>query len=415
MNLLLLNPPVHHYAGVHYRLNPALGLPTLAATLQQAGHAPQVWDLEAMHVTPGQLAALFEAQPGHWPDAIGLTYTAHSQRGARETVRALRRIGYDRYIAVGGPQATVDPQGPLSWGVNAVVTGEADGNVVDLFETQPTGIIAGQPLPIEQIPGPLWAVHKPAPTYYTGNPPHLDKPESIAMWSRGCPHNCTFCANPVYGQTKVRRRPVQAVYDDMAALKALGVKCVFVYDDELPGMPGGDEWLMDVCRAIQPLGMTWKCQGRCTTKLTRDVLQAMHDAGCRAVMWGVESFSESVLKAMRKGTNEADIWHTLRLAHECGIGNWLFLMVGNYGETPRDLAYTEQQLSKACAEGLVQWRQVTVTTPMPGTELYERAKAEGWLHESPEAGPQMHQVYQSTPWLKERDLRYWHARLEAVG
>lgn len=398
-------------------MNPALGLPILAAVLDRAGHQVTVNDLEALRISPEKLAALYK---GHaWPDAIGFTCTTHNARGMRESIAALRRAGYGGYIAVGGPHATLRCQASLdeaqAWGADAWVMGECEDNVARIFEERRCGIVIGEPAPIETIPGPLWTKHTPSPMRYGGNLPDVGKPEGIAMWSRGCPHRCTFCGNPVFGGQRVRRRPVAAVYEDMAALKALGARAVFVYDDELPGMPGGDDWLVACCEAIRPLGLTWKCQGRCTTRLTPDVLHAMAAAGCKAVMWGVESFSQSVLDAMKKDTTEEDIWHTLQAAKAAGIGNWLFLMVGNYRETPADLAYTERALERAAQEGLVQWRQVTVTTPVLGTPLYETAAAEGWLTSPPEVGPQMAQVYGHTPWLKERDVRYWKARLEEAG
>lgn len=415
MKIQLFNPPVHHYAGVWYRMNPGLGLPILAAALHEAGHQVQVYDLEALGVTPQQLAKQFDAQRKRWPDAIGFTETHHNRRGVRECITALRGIGYEGYVMVGGPEATLNPEEPLDWGADAVAVGETEGNVAELFEMQPAGIVAGRSADISAIPGPLWSVHHPAPTQYYGNLPDVGKPEGIAMWSRGCPHNCTFCGNPVYGHSRIRRRPATAICADMAALKELGCKAVFVYDDEIPGAVGGDDWLEEVCARIAPLGLTWKCQGRCTERLERETLQAMYDAGCRAVMWGVESFSDKVLEDMSKHTTSADIWHTLRLAHDVGIGNWLFLMVGNYRETMADLEHTEAELGKAVREGLVQWRQVTVTTPVPGTELYETAKAEGWLVEPPEVGPQMNQVYQRTPWLSEREITHWKARLETIA
>jgi radical SAM superfamily enzyme YgiQ (UPF0313 family) len=210
-------------------------------------------------------------------------------------------------------------------------------------------------------------------------------------------------------------RPAEHVYEELAKLKMMGCKSVFVYDDELVGASERQSgWLMGVCDQIGDLDLTWKCQGRVSSKLTLDVFESMYRAGCRAIMWGVESFRQPVLDAIRKGTTEDDIWHTLRLARKAGIGNWLFLMVGNYRETARDLAYTENRLGEAYQEGLVQWRQVTVCTPIPGTWYYAKGKEEGWLQEPPEGGMQMAQVYQSTPWLKARDIRYWKARLEGA-
>lgn len=416
MKISLFNAAVHHYAGVHYKMNPALGLPILASVLQSAGHEVSVWDLEALLVTPDKLAASFARQNGVWPDAIGFTCTTHSARGVRETIAALRGVGYDGYIVVGGPHVSVAGEEVLSWGADAAVKGEAEGNVAEVFEARLEGLLQGERMAIWDIPGPLWARHYPQPIEYQGNLPKIGYPEGIAMWSRGCPHNCIFCANPVFARQRIRYRPAEKIALDMAALKACGVESVFVYDDELVGHGGEqNEWLPRVCREIASLGLTWKCQGRCSEHaVTEDALQAMYDAGCRAIMWGVESFSNHVLRSIHKATTEDDIWHTLRLSHKVGIGNWLFLMVGNYQESSKDLAYTEKRLKQACEEGLVQWRQVTVCTPVKGTALYDLAQAEGWLVEQPETGPQMAQVYNATPWLSQREMRFWKARLEAA-
>ena len=232
MNVQFLNPPVHHYAGVQYRMNPALGMPILAAVLEREGHQAQVWDAEALGVTPQQIATAFGAQRGRWPDAVGLTVTTHNARGARETVAALRQAGFDRYIMLGGPHITMLAHGNLdtqsAWGADAWVIGECEGNIVEIVETQPVGLVQGQAAPIEDIPAPLWGKHMPAITAYGGNMPDVGRPESIAMWSRGCPGQCTFCGNPVFGRQAIRMRPPENVYEDMRQLKELGARAVFV-------------------------------------------------------------------------------------------------------------------------------------------------------------------------------------------
>lgn len=419
MNVQLYNPPVHHYAGVHYKMNPALGLPILAQVLRDAGHTATVVDLEARKASPEVLRRNYlKHGAADWPDAVGFTVTTHSARGAAESIAMLRQMNYSGHIVCGGPHIMAQPEAAeellLGAGADAVVLGEAEGNVVAIFEEQQTGVIQGEQVPIEDIPTPAWGYHFPRPKEYHGNLPKIGHPEGISMWSRGCPHQCIFCANPVYGQTPLRMRPVEAIEGEMAELsRDYGVRSVFVYDDELVGHGSRqNEWLLDASRAIQPLGLTWKCQGRCSRHVLPEVMEAMYAAGCRAIMWGVESFSNSVLEAIKKGTTETDIWHTLQTAHDAGIRNWLFLMVGNYREAPVDLAYTGQRLREAKGFGLVDFGQVTVCTPVPGTELYRLAEEEGWAVEPPEVGPQMAQVYHETPWLRKRELRLWRQRLQ---
>ena len=421
MRVQLFNPPIHHYTGLHYRMNPPLGLPIIAAVLEQAGHDAEVWDLEALGVSPDKLARAFGKQKAAWPDAVGFTVTCQNARGARESIAALRSVGYDRPILVGGPQITLDPHG---WDAIAIV-GECEGSIVadmqwavEAVKTEPrtTAILTGEPMDIDDIPPPLWSKHVPRPREYGGNAPILAKPEGITMWSRGCPHRCIFCSNPCFRRQRIRYRSPELIREEMQALVDMGIKAVFVYDDEaVQGHHAHQEWLIDVCEQIKPLGLLWKCQGRCSTKIERETLQAMYDAGCRGVMWGVESMSQKVLDAIRKDLTEEDIWHTLRLSHEVGINNWILLMVGNYQETPDDLAYTYRELSKAQSEGLIRWLNCTVCTPLPGTELYDWAKAEGWYVEPPEHGPPMGQAYAPTPWLSTWDLNYWRSRFLSLS
>lgn len=417
MKIQLFNPPVHHYSGVHYRMNPPLGLPILAAVLEQAGHSAEVWDLEALTVGPRKLAQAFGKQQAAWPDAVGFTVTNHNARGTRESIEALRGVGYDRPILVGGPQVMLEPDG---WDAIAVV-GECEGNIAAIMDDSVkrgvlSGYIAGEPMPIEDIPAPLWSKHLPKPREYDGNMPKVGHPESISMWSRGCPHRCLFCSNPLYKGQRIRYRSPESVRAELETLKRMGIRALFVYDDELvQGFGAHQRWLVGVCEAIRDLGLLWKCQGRCSTKIEPDTLKAMYDAGCRAIMWGVESFSDKILRAIKKDTTETDIWHTLETASAAGIGNWLFLMVGNYQETPQDLAYTASRLKQARDRGLVQWVQCTVCTPEPGTELYDLANAEGWYVEPPQSGPQMNQVYAPTPWLTEWDLRHWQSVMRRMG
>lgn len=414
MRIALYNPPVFHYTGIHYAINPPLGLPILGSVLHNAGHEVEIIDLEALMISPQRLGMQYAKQKERWPDVVGFTCLSQNVRGVADAITALRYAGFDRPIIVGGPHATLFPKEILDIGADIAVRGECEGNIVSIIESPKGSIIQGQRMPIEDIPAPLWEKHMPKPNQYSGNLPRIDFPEAITMWSRGCPHRCIFCANPVFRRQKIRRRPPENILEELQGLRRYNIRSLFVYDDELVG-GGGVNWLSQVCYAIAPLGYTWKCQGRCSKRfVTKDLLQQMHDAGCRAIMWGIESFHEDILHNIRKGTTEEDIWHTLRAAHEVGIGNWAFLMVGNYGETEKHLAYTERQLTKAVREDLIQWRQVTVCTPTPGSDLYTIAQQEGWYTKPPETGPQMAQVYSSTPWLTAKQIKKWKMRLEAA-
>lgn len=411
MKVQFFNPPCFYYAGIQYKMLPPIGLPTLVAWLNQRGHDAEAVDLEALGVSPAQFAERFAAQRDRWPDVVGVTGMTISKRGMREIMQAVRAAGFTGPMVAGGVYMTLHPQLGLDWGADLVVTGECEGNIIQLLESGARGIHAGEPAPIEDLPGPDWRRWAPLLTTYRSNIASLLLPNpGISMWTRGCPYRCIFCSNIIFGGRPTRYRPPQNVEADMLALRSLGVERVYVYDDELVGGPMPVGWLSDVADRVAPLNLWFITQGRCSQKhITPQLMADLKRAGCGYVFWGVESFSERVLKTMRKGIKQDDIWHTLRLAREAGINNALFTMIGNYGETEDDLAETERCLKRAYSEGLVQMRQTTICTPMEGTELGRRAQAEGWFTEAPDFGPQMLQ-HSPTPWLPADRMDYWMRR-----
>jgi radical SAM superfamily enzyme YgiQ (UPF0313 family) len=414
MKIQFLNPPVHHYAGVRYKMLPLLGLPTLAAWFNQRGHTAEVADLEALEVSPDKFLETFSAQKDRWPDVVGITGLTIGKRGMREITQAVKQSGFAGTLVLGGVYMTTKPQDGLDWGADLVVTGECEGNIIELLESGARGIHAGKAAPIEDIPAPDWQHFSPLLTTYEGNLKMLLPMPGISMWSRGCPWKCIFCSNIIYGGQLTRYRPPANVEADMAALKALHVRNVYVYDDELVGMPVPDGWMKDVADRVEPMGFKWVTQGRCSSRnITPELMADVKRAGCDTIFWGVESFSNRILKAVHKGITTADIWHTLRVSKEAGINNAVFTMIGNYQETDDDLAITAQALGAAYKEGLIQKRQTTVCTPMPGTRLAEYAKAEGWYTEAPDFGAQMLQAA-PTPWLPVERMMYWHERFHEV-
>lgn len=414
MNIQFFNPPVHHYGGIRYKMLPLIGLPTLAAWFNQRGHYAEVVDLEAMEINPDRFRFSFTAQRDRWPDVIGLTGLSIAKRGMREMLRTIRESGFTGLIVVGGVYATMTPSDPLEWGADLVITGECEGNVIQLIESGARGVHQGEAADIADIPAPDWDHFSPPIASYESNLRVLLPRPGISMWSRGCPWNCIFCGNVIMGGRPTRYRPPANVGADMAALKRHGVHNVFVYDDELVGMKLPDGWMREVADLVGPLRLNWLCQGRCSQKhITPELIADMRRAGCHTVFWGVESFSPKVLKAMKKGTSLDDIWHTLRVSRAGGMNNAVFTMLGNYQETDEDLEMTADALKQAYDEGLVQSRQTTTCTPMEGTELARLAIAEGWYTPAPDFGPQMLQ-HSPTPWLSVERMHYWRRKFDEV-
>jgi anaerobic magnesium-protoporphyrin IX monomethyl ester cyclase len=414
MKIQLFLAPSFYYGDMAFKMLPTLGLPILASLLNKAGHRTEVVDLEALGVTPRKLRETFRMQIDRWPDVVGLGGLDLAARGIRDCIQELRGAGFPGRIVVGGAYASHAPEQVQEWGADLVVIGECEGNIVALLENEVTGIAPGEALPIEEIPSPDWNHFTPEITSYYGNMAMMRPNPGVTMWTRGCPYNCIFCANLLFKHKPTRYRPPENIEAEMKDLKQRGAKKIYVYDDELVGTKMPEGWMREVADRIEPLGFQSVTQGRCSTKyVTPELMNDVKRSSIHTVFWGVESFSQHVLDAVKKHITPEDIWHTLRTAKEAGVKNGLFMMIGNYQERDEDLEITANAMKAAYDEGLVDYCQTTVCTVMEGTELESIQKREGWYVKPDFAGRDLRKAI-GTPWLSSQRIDYWQAKFYEV-
>jgi len=412
MRVSLYNPPTHYYTRRELSPLPVLSLAILAGVLNEAGHEAFVYDMEATKINTGYFHTVDE-----WhkiPDVIGFTCLTVSAQGVKDCIRELRQSDYRGKIVVGGIHPTVRPDEVLSWGADLVVTGECEGNIVDLLESDVTGIHAGEKMPIDDIPSPDWDNYYPDITSYKGQYRSLAPRASVAMWTRGCPYKCIYCANLIFNGQPIRHRQPAVIAEEMVDIKRRGIDNVFTYDDELIGSKQPEGWMSEIADRVEPLDMMWLTQGRCSEKyVTADILAGMKRAGCEMIFWGVESFAPNVLKHMRKGNKPDDIWHTLRLSHEAGIKNCVYTIIGSYKETDEDLAITADALKQGYEEGVIDHLQTFACKIMPGTKLEQLSIEEGW-YSKPKTAIVGWTQPQDTPWLSAEQITKWKSIFRGV-
>ncbi len=125
------------------------------------------------------------------------------------------------------------------------------------------------------------------------------------MTSRGCPYPCTFCSVvPVWNYESYSRSPENIVAEMALLHREAGVD-LFLFQDEF--FVSGKKQVLAFCRALERSGLQveWKAFGR--VNLTDvEMMQAMADAGCLELRFGIESGSDCVLKLIKKGFTAAD-------------------------------------------------------------------------------------------------------------
>ncbi len=378
MKVLLVNPPT---TNVHVPENIPLGLLYLAAAIRDVSN-PWVIDFDAMKL-PGD--GLFRRLREEKPDVLGITCTTYSYKALIEIARFARKELPETIIVVGGPHVTAYPAQTIEEvQPDYLISREGELAFRDLIlglqgmaPLPPKGsVIEGAPLePMEKFGRPARDLLEPGIYGYLGNHPRHVAPEAVMLWGRGCPHKCTFCSDVVFMDRKTRFREVSAILDEIGELKRLGFREIFVYDDELAGMnPVENAWITEICNGIIARGyndLAFKCQGRCSKFATQEMLDLMAQAGFRTIMWGVESGSSKILKAIRKGTTREAIEGTMERCRKAGIERWMFLMIGFPEETHDDLRMTYELVDMVKPE----YVQVTFATPYPSA-LSEQALRE---------------------------------------
>lgn len=192
------------------------------------------------------------------------------------------------------------------------------------------------------------------------------QPQVISSYSRGCAMDCAFCFRTT---PQVRLKSMEKLDQDLRWLKEqYGTRFVFFTDLTFFG---DVEQTLAICEVIRKHDLRWTCMGRCVdAEPTR--LNAMHDAGCDIILFGVESMGAQALKEVNKPTTKNINLRALNRANEAGIRFGSLMIVGLPGETVEGLETMAQW-----AEQHRQVCRVKYLSALPGTKIYAEGLKSG--------------------------------------
>lgn len=186
--------------------------------------------------------------------------------------------------------------------------------------------------------------------------------------SRGCPYRCNWCAKPISGN-KFHLRPAAAVAEEMNLLKMrAGVQHIWFGDDVFAL---NQHWLQQFADEVtqRDAAVPFKIQSRADL-MSAQAVQSLKTAGCAEVWMGVESGSQTVLKAMDKVLSLPSVISARRRLKEAGIRACYFLQFGYPGETWAELQETISFVRETRPDDI----GISFSYPLPGTPFYERVQ-----------------------------------------
>ena len=189
--------------------------------------------------------------------------------------------------------------------------------------------------------------------------------------ARGCPYTCSFCSDRRLWGGKVRRRSVKSVIEELKLLKdTYKVNYVDVVDGTFTF---DRNYLQEFCNAIinEKLNIKWRCTAR-YDNLDEGLLQLMKKANCSGLLFGLESGSNRVLKAVDKKITVDKIIEVSSMVYDSGIVSATSVLLGLPDEGKEDIEETLKLMKKVKADIF----DVNNYSPLPGTTLYDSMSEE---------------------------------------
>ncbi len=359
MKRLLLINPVGQRSGLllsRFSTFSPLGLAYVAAV------TPSNWDVKIADEN-------FDPFQFEEADLVGITAFTSNINRAYEIARMYRKR--DIKVVIGGIHASMMPDEAQQF-ADAVVVGEVEGIwqklLADFENNRLECLYVGPRINYERskILPRRDLLH---PNYFW---------HSIQT-SRGCPFNCHFCSVSRYLGREFRQRHAQDVLNELADIK--GQFLAFVDDNLIGYSPKSKSRIQELFSGMieAELNRKWWMQTSINAVNDEHVIELAARAGCIFAFIGFETISKESLRDMKKGINikigVQNYKKVVDVFHKYGIAVYGAFIIGNDHES----AAYYKQLARFLVQSSIDIIQITLLTPLPGTELMSELQKEGRL------------------------------------
>lgn len=347
------SPQFEPYRKLWSHISPGSGLLTLAAL------TPSSYEIDFIDEN------IDEIDFSKHYDLVGIT--AMTQQAVRAYSIGDRFREKESKVVIGGIHASILPQEAKKH-ADSVVIGEAEYLWSDILhdvinKTMKPFYKAERPVDLKDSPTPRFDLLKPN-TY-----------SAISIQtSRGCPHDCEYCAaSKIFGSAH-RRKTLEQVVDEVTFVKNHfdNIKISFSDDNFFVKRTFSKTLL----KQLIPFNIRWYTQSDISIGADPELLELMKKSGCMSVFIGLESLSPDGLKTLDKhGWKFRQLKNYSQYIHQIqhhGIEVIGAFMVGLDGDDIRVF----EKIINFVTENNIFIATITIQTPLPGTRLRKRWEAE---------------------------------------
>ena len=375
---------------------PPLGTLYAATALRSAGISVAVYDTMFAEPVSGFRAALEEHRPKivviyeddfNFVTKMCLT---HMRELASELAAIARSAGVT--VIAHGSDATDHPRDYLDNGVDFILNGEVEQSLVDLC----SALLQSRRLPA--IPGLVrysavrmaaWracCLRRPIPrgpvcrarressstSSHTGvhgskrmatSPPMSCRAAAVPITATGARSPSPAIDSSCARRRRLPRRSVNSRRSSAQSTSGLAMMC-------LHSIATG--W-SEFANAVESHGevVPFKIQSRADL-MSDATVSALKRAGCAEIWMGVESGSQKILDAMKKGLKLSAVYAARERLAAAGIRACYFLQFGYSGEGWAEICETVQLVRRTRPDDI----GVSLSYPLPGTGFFERVQAQ---------------------------------------
>ena len=359
-------------------------LALLAAITEKAGHEAKMVDGELEKIS---LEEITKRTKEYNPDVVVLTGMTPFYNIAVECASMLKKENIRADICVGGPHVTIMQEKAFNKEFDFAFVGEGEESWIKFLSVKEKNIS------YSEVPGliyrengeikknkrshtakdldvyPMAAYHLLKMGDYKIGTLNGRLPFTSIMTFRGCPWKCIFCASDQLETTRILKRSIKSIVDEIQHIvETYNIKHFMVLDDVLTLVR---KRTVEFCDEIlnRKLNITFEGSTRANL-LDEELVALMKKAGLIRLSFGLETVDEDMRKTMNKKVPLEAYTKSNALLNKYNIEALNSVMIGLPGETEKNVWKTLNYLSKAKE---VKQANFAIATPYPGTKFHDMA------------------------------------------